>query len=305
MARMTKLKKKLTSPIATVVLFAIASVLLLGSTIGGTRAALTYYSDNYTASVEMYNIGVTLLENGKQVSWRNYGDESDGRWTEKHNAELLSDLKALSGKDAFKVGRVYPEELAVYNSGTIDQYVRVTLYKYWLDENGEKMQELSPDLIELELNLEAGGNGSRWMVDGEASTDERTVLYYSNILQAGGTSIPLSTTLKVDDWVASRVTRTETTDGNGRTTITTSYDYDGVSFQLEARVDAVQTHSAADAIWSAWGRRVNIGANGVLSLISEGSNAERALPGTGGTAQQSAGDGNNGEPASGSADGGN
>ena len=47
--------------------------------------------------------------------------------------------------------------------------------------------------------------------------------------------------------------------------ITTTYDYDGARFCLEATVDAVQEHNAEDAIWSAWGRRVTVH-NGTLSL---------------------------------------
>ena len=35
--------------------------------------------------------------------------------------------------------------------------------------------------------------------------------------------------------------------------VTTTYVYDNVAFQIEAQVDAVQTHNASDAIKSAWG----------------------------------------------------
>ena len=43
---MKKQKKRIkaVSPVVTVVLFALAVVMLLGGSIGGTRAALTYYS---------------------------------------------------------------------------------------------------------------------------------------------------------------------------------------------------------------------------------------------------------------------
>lgn len=65
---------------------------------------------------------------------------------------------------------------------------------------------------------------------------------------------------------AAKVTETRTTNAAGQTVITTTYDYDGVQFNLEAEVDAVQTHNAADAILSAWGVRVNITNDGRLSL---------------------------------------
>ena len=50
------------------ILLGIAAVLLLGSGVGSARAALTYYSDQYSASMDMSTIGVSLKENGKVVS---------------------------------------------------------------------------------------------------------------------------------------------------------------------------------------------------------------------------------------------
>ena len=49
------------------ILLGIAAVLLLGSGVGSARAALTYYSDQYSASMDMSTIGVSLKENGKTV----------------------------------------------------------------------------------------------------------------------------------------------------------------------------------------------------------------------------------------------
>ena len=53
-------------------------MLLLASTVGSTRAALTYYNEEYFAQVSMSSIGVALLENGVEVSRREYTD--DGQW---------------------------------------------------------------------------------------------------------------------------------------------------------------------------------------------------------------------------------
>ena len=50
------------------ILLGIAAVLLLGSGVGSARAALTYYSDQHSASMDMSTIGVSLKENGKVVS---------------------------------------------------------------------------------------------------------------------------------------------------------------------------------------------------------------------------------------------
>lgn len=249
---MAKLKKFLTSSKVTLGAFVLAVALLGFSSIGGARAALAYYSENYVSRVAMQNIGVTLLENGNPVSSRDYGDGTDGSWTETSGA-LLENL--VPEGEEFKLGKTYPEELAVQNSGSINEYVRVSVYKYWRDENGTKLPNLSPDLIHLNLT----GNG--WVEDAEAKTAERTVLYYSSVLGAGETSPAFADTLTVDGAVATKVKQVASEDG----TVTAVYEYDGVEFCVEAKVDAVQEHNGQDAIWSAWGRRVTV-SGGSLSL---------------------------------------
>jgi len=65
-----KIKKFITSPAGTMGAFALAVGLLASSSVGGARAALTYYSETYTSRVQMYDIGVTLLENDEKVIWK-------------------------------------------------------------------------------------------------------------------------------------------------------------------------------------------------------------------------------------------
>lgn len=250
---MKKVKEFLKSPAVNITIFVLAVVLLLFSSVGGARAALTYVSEYYSTRVQMYDIGVTLEENGKAVSKRDYNSKSNGSWDEE-TGELLTNM--LGKDEDLKIGKTYQEELTVKNSGTIDQYVRVSIYRYWLDKDGNKMQELSPELIDLNLV-----NSSDWVVDKDASTSERTVLYYTKLLKAGKSSSPLSDTLAIDNMIATKVSQTTETNANGLKTITTTYDYDGVTSNLEAKVDAVQDHNAEDAIWSAWGRKVAISNN--------------------------------------------
>ncbi len=250
-----KIKKFITSPAGTMGAFALAVGLLASSSVGGARAALTYYSETYTSRVQMYDIGVTLLENDKEISWRNYDSRKDnGSWLEEKGV-LLENMVPEGEK--FKIGVWYPEELKVMNSGTINQYVRVSLYKYWLDENGEKVQTLTPDLIDLELQTDNG-----WMIDEESSTDERTILYYNRVLETGETSPAFAGRLKIDQSVTAKVTQTTEKTANGSKIIT---NYDGVQFCIEATVDAVQEHNVEDAVWSAWGRKVTVN-DGILSL---------------------------------------
>lgn len=224
----------------TVILLALAIVLLAGSALGSTRAALSYYSDNYTANLQVSEIGVALVENGNETS-----------------EKLLADM--LGKDEKVVLGKEYKEELTVKNTGDIDQYVRVRISKSWM-KDGEKVTSLSPDMIILGLT----GNG--WLEDKDAKTEERTVLYYSKPLASGELAPIFANTIKIDGAVATKAKKETVKSENGYTTITTTYRYDGVTFNLEAQVDAVQTHNAQDAIKSAWGVDVNVSSDGTLSL---------------------------------------
>ncbi|MBQ9250333.1 MAG: hypothetical protein IJ179_08185 [Oscillospiraceae bacterium] len=256
------MKRILRSPAMTVFLFVMAVALLMMGSIGGTRAALTIFSDDYQSQLALYDIGVTLLEGTNEVGSRDYVRYSDGRWSMK-SGNLIHDIVKDAGDTEFKVGKAYPVSLTVKNSGTIDEYVRVTIYKYWVDASGQKIEDygwfngnggkqldLDPGLIDLHLV-----NTGVWVPDTGASTSERTVLYYQNVLGSGATSPAFSDTLTVRGAVTNAVKVTTTT-VNGVEKTTYTYAYDDLGFVLEVEVDAVQTHNADAAMRSAWGRSV-------------------------------------------------
>lgn len=242
---MKKLKKFMFSPKGTLAVFGAAMVLLLLSSVGGARAALTYYSENHDTQIETQYIGVSLMEKGKDgpvaTSERSSSDQTGkGDLT---LPEITADGKA-------KVGKTYAEELSVVNSGQIDQYVRVTIYKHW-EKGGAKQTDLYPSYIEL-------GYAPGWIVDSSATTQERTVLYYTGGPVANGVSVPVVNSITIDPAVSDIVK----TDDNGVIT----YSYQGCSFKIDVEVDAVQTHNAEDAILSAWGRDVTANSDGSLTL---------------------------------------
>ena len=276
---MTTFRKILRSPVTSIALFAVAAVMLLTSVIGGARAALTIESDFYTAQVEMYEIGVTLNENGQPVSSRDFDVENNASDTEaywkKTQGALCEKLYDPAERDLaeadrtpvttenFKLGTKYDEAISVTNSGLIDEYVRVSVHKYWArEEDGElvKHPELDPKFIELNFVT-----GQGWTIDEAASTDEMTVLYYNSIFPSGQTSSPLTDTLMINEKVMTVDKRVEPTtwteDGVTYTNYKITYTYDGAVFVIDEEVDAVQTHNAEDAIRSAWGRDVTISGN--------------------------------------------
>ncbi len=227
----------------TYLLLALAILLLLGSTVGSTRAALTYYSENYIAEITVDQIGVSLLENGEIVSSRDY-DEDEWRIRTNKGGDSTSGAllqKMLGDNEKLALNKKYDEKLTVKNSGTIDEYVRVRIYRYWM-KDGQKLTTLSPDLIDLNL-----ANTRQW-VKNPNETAECMELFYKGILRSGEETEAFADTIRIDGKVAAEAN--VETNGN---IITTTYKYDGVEFHVDVEVDAVQTHNAQDAIRSAWG----------------------------------------------------
>jgi len=262
---MKKMRSFSRSPMGTTLLFMLAVLFLTTGTIGGVRAAPQIFNENSGyGGIQLDTIGVSLYENDKLVGSRNYERDysndtvTKADFVEGGSHELLSEM--LSGTDKIQLGRVYPEKLHVVNSGNIPEYVRVTIYKYWTDSNGEKVPEtdrLSPDLIDLHL---LANNGGGWIMDPgdkETNTRERTVLYYTSLLGVGQPTTPFTDTLKIDeriiDLVEITTSTTTTSDGNKIIETVTWLAEDGYQFWIEVEVDAVQNHNAEDAVRSAWG----------------------------------------------------
>lgn len=241
---------------APILLLGASVALLAFSTVGSTRAALTYYSENYAMEVTVGSIGVTLQENGASVSYRNYIKDD---WSDSGSGELLT--KLVPEGESLAPGKRYEEALSVANSGAIDTYVRVSLYRSWQDDEGKKLTGLSPELIEFDLT-----EGSGWIVDEKASTPERMVLYYTKVLPSEGSTPALCDGVRISNDIyreVENVSVEETAEGK---VFRTEYLYDGCWMNVKAEVDAVQTHNAAEAIKSAWGVDVDVAADGTLRL---------------------------------------
>lgn len=246
-------RKKGTAP---VLLLCASVALLLLSTVGSTRAALTYYSENYAMEVTVSSIGVTLQENGRPVSYRNYLRDD---WSDSGHGDLLAGL--VPEGETLTPGKSYAESLSVLNSGAIDTYVRVILYRSWQDSQGNKLTDLSPDLIEFDLAEDSG-----WVVDEKASTPERMVLYYTKVLPSQESTPALCDAVRISSGIYQEVegvTVEETGEGK---TFRTIYRYDGCWMNVKAEADAVQTHNAAQAVKSAWGVDADVAADGTLRL---------------------------------------
>ena len=236
---MKVIREFLSRPTVTAVLLVLALALLSGSAAGGARAALTIESNYYNSHVDVYDIGVALEESNDGSAW----NEVSGSKT------LLTNL--LGADKQLKVGKKYTEMLRVVNrpngANPIDEYVRVAVYKYWIDESGNKSPVMNSDWIKLEFLT-----GDGWSIDTASTTEERTVLYYSQPLTGGSVSTAFLGSVTIDEEAVRKVTKTESSAG-GVTTIQWTYDYNGKQFCLDVYVDGVQTHNVDAAKTSAWG----------------------------------------------------
>lgn len=252
------MKKKRSFWNKTALLFGAAALLLGLSTVGSTRAALNYRSQNFGMEVSVSNIGVSLEENGTTVSARYY----DGGEVIVEEP-LLASLQEITADGTAKTaegmrpGKKYREVLTAANRGQIDCYVRVTVSRSWIKEDGTKDTALAPELIRM--NMDDGKARNGWIVDSSASGSgtsgpyrEQMVLYYTLPLKPGESTQSFNETIGIDYRILQELVKE-----NGGS-------YEDRGMKLEAEVDAVQAHNAKEAIKSAWGVDADIAADGTL-----------------------------------------
>ena len=254
---MKKIHELLSRPAVTVVLFILAAALLAGSSVTGALAALNNKSTEYYSDVKIPTVGVKLVENGKTVS--------DG-------GAILTDL--LGSDSVLIPGKKYSEELKIQNSSTdTPAFVRVTIYKYWKDASGKVYMNGTKDLDTSKIVLDLA-SGGKWLLEydptntNHGESQERAVLYYSEILAPGATTTAFLNGITIDDSIINQA-HWKKQSVTGGTILTVYYDYDGYSFCLDVKVDAVQTHNAEQAVASAWGNNVKV-VGDTLQIVKEG-----------------------------------
>lgn len=256
------MKKKRLSK-RTMALLVAAALLFTGGAVTGTRAALNIQSDYYRAHFYLNHLQIHLIENGEDVCGR-AGHTNDLNGGNKTTGELATALKYEHkvGKDevlgSVEPGKAYKEEIAAQNGSDIDEFVRVTVRKYWMEPAADgsmvKSSTLRPDRIQLMYGGKPGYNTGAWAENASERTAESSTYYYRTDLSSGETSALLFDQLKIDAALADlgQMKTTESKEGN-KTVYTYSYQYDGATFYIEADVQAIQTHNINDAIKSQWG----------------------------------------------------
>lgn len=218
-------------------LFILAIGLLVFSAVGSARAALNVQSEVLKSDIGMLEIGVEL-------------DNADGAVS---GSALLDGMVGTGEK--LKPGMIYERPVSVSNSGAIDEYVRVVVYKYWQNKDGEKDARFDPEMIVL-------GYEDGWTKDTAApkTYDEREIWYYTDGPLVSGESKAFLKSVQINDEILTLCT--QKTVGNK---IYTIFEYDGAQFCIEIEADGVQTHNAQQAILSAWGKNVTVTDGGPIT----------------------------------------
>lgn len=238
----------------TTIIAGSAIALLAISAVGSTRAALTQTENmQYNLSVSDLSVDLYEMQADEYVSVSGKEDK------------LLTTL--VGDGESFQIGKTYAEQTAFSNDGNYDAYVRVIITKSWKDGT-VKDTTLDPALIGVTM-----ADSGAWYKDEAASTQEREVYYYKTVVAAPERDednnivaldyVPITSTISVKNDVTQIVTKNGTT-GN----ITTTYDYDGKSFDLDIEVDALQTHNAVDAAKASWGVALELDENGNITGVS-------------------------------------
>ena len=289
--RNTKLSKR------TLALLAATALLFGGSSFAGTKAALQYFSEDYRAGFELDHLQVHLLENGNDVCHGENSkytvhrtDDSNPTKEPKYKGNLVEylgytndthygDTAAYELGEPGEVipGKKYEERITAKNGSNIDQYVRLTVRKYWVnrnDPNGPKKDTtMDPGLIKLTYGNKAY-NDSAWTINKKEHSAESDTYYLKKVLKGDSDPAPdLFNTLQIDASVydlSEPLTTTERRSGGPDdedvTVITYEYDYDDFTFYIEADVQAIQTHNVNDAISSLWGVSNISAKNGTVTV---------------------------------------
>lgn len=248
---------------------------------GSAYAALTYFSPTYAAQLETYHIGVGITERYAQGDAPVLVKDTNG----KEYKTLLTGLLENNGGDAQVIpGKKYNYFMATQNTGSadednqglgvnaaneIDQYQRVVVNVYWLDPEGNKTADLDPSLVNLHFIAEQNG----WFVVEEQTgkdNAEQTALVYSRIVKPGQDTPAFTDYIQLSkDVMGAEFLKQETSTEGNVTKTTTVFELNGYQLAIDAEVDAVQTHNAADAIKSAWGYDATL-SDGVITSVSAG-----------------------------------
>ena len=195
----------------------LAICLLAISIIGGSIAYFRTETEGVN-TISAGNLGVDLK----------LGQEADEN-------NVVDDGLVLDGAVS---GSEYAYPLYAENDGDFDSYIRVTLTRYWENQDGEKVFDKDASLIELVTD-----NENDWIIDDTDENNEVIYMYYRKPVTSGEETKNAVDTIKIGNI------------GN---------EYTNLQAKIDVEVDAIQKAAAADAILAEWGMDVTFNEDGTI-----------------------------------------
>lgn len=152
-------------------------------------------------------------------------------------------IEIMEGEQALQEGELVLDKVSpgdeiqrplyVENVKDSSSYIRVTLTKFWQDENGKKLPE--KDAKEIIINVLDDKN---WIIDDKSDQENGEVVYLYYRL-------PIASQEETTNFLDSiQVSKDGKTLGNS---------YAGLSAVVDVEVDAIQQYAAQEAILAEWG----------------------------------------------------
>lgn len=194
------------------VLIIIGLVLILTITVGGTYAVFQADGQDVTTQLTTTSLDISLEGDTSQIEF-----------------------------EGLVPGQTVQKQLSVQNTKETSLYTRVTIKKYWLNNNGEKDFETSATSLQLNYNQ------NEWLEEYIDDNGEEVILYYK---------MPLAQNQKTENFLESLIVPKNL--GN--------IDQ-GKKFVLDIKVDAIQEYNIKDAMLAQWGVVASMNQNGMITEI--------------------------------------
>lgn len=202
-----------------VVKICLAVMFIAAVAVGGSIAFFRTEKDA-KSPISSTNLGIEIMENNQAVQ--------DGEF-------VLNNLTP---------GATIDKKLYVENVKDSSSYIRVTLTKFWQNENGEKL----PDKMAEEIIVNVLDDN--WIIDDTSDRNGEVVyMYYC---------LPVASDEKTTNFLDS-IQISE--DGK-----TLDNSYAGLSAVVDVEVDAIQQYAAKDAILAEWGLDVEFDGDKIVNM---------------------------------------
>ena len=145
-------------------------------------------------------------------------------------------------------GAIKEKQTFVENISNNDLYTRITVTKYWEDEEGNKIIDANPKFIEIITN-----DQDNWIIQNNDINNEVVYFYYKKLLKPGEATDLFVNQIKL----------------SGKIDNSDMMVYSGLNAHLAFEAEAVQKVDAKSAIMSEWGLDVKIDSQGVIQYIEE------------------------------------